>query len=90
MDESIAAMRDAIAAKNAVGITSFIDAWVGEHELQIYQAIEQSGDLTVRVVNSIIDEGVFGKHFGDDLERALAARDDYASELINNDRVVGG
>jgi predicted amidohydrolase YtcJ len=87
LQESIAAMRDAVRASNAAGVTSFIDAWAGEHELMTYQALEKSGELTVRVVNSIIDEGVFGKHFGEDFERVLATRNDYASELINNDSV---
>jgi predicted amidohydrolase YtcJ len=80
-------MRDALAAMHAVGITSFNDVWVGEPELQVYQAIERSGDLKMRIVNSIIDEGVFEKHVGADLERLLAARNDYASDLINNDSI---
>ena len=87
LDESIAAMRKAIAAMNAVGVTSFIEAWAGEHELQIYQTIERSGDLSVRIVNSIIDEGAFEKHVGEDFERVLAARGHYASELISNDSI---
>ena len=87
MDESIAAMRDALAAMTAVGITSFNDVWVGELELQVYQAIERSGDLKMRVVNSIMDEGVFERHVGADFERLLAARHDYSSALINNDSI---
>ena len=87
LDESIVTMRVAIEATNAVGVTSLIDAWAGELELQTYQAIERSGNLSVRIVNSIIDEGVFEKHVGEDLERVLAARDDYASDLINNDSI---
>ena len=85
--ESTEAMFDAIKAMNAAGITSAIDAWSGELEMQAYQALSQSGKLSVRVVNSIIDEGVFGKHFGDDLERVLAARNDYADELIDNNAI---
>ena len=87
LDESTDAMRDALTAMTAVGITSFNDVWVGELELQIYQAIERSGDLNMRILNSIIDEGVFGKHAGEELERVLASRGDYASELINNDSI---
>jgi hypothetical protein len=87
LDESVDAMRDALAAMHAVGITSFNDVWAGELELQVYQAIERAGDLKMRIVNSIIDEGVFQKHVGEDFERVLAARDDYASELINNDSI---
>ncbi len=42
---------------------------------------------TVRVVNGLIDEGVFAKHSGADFERVLAARHDYESELIDNDSI---
>ena len=87
LDESVDAMRDALAAMSAVGITSFNDVWVGELEWQVYQAIERSGDLKMRIVNSLIDEGVFEKHVGEEFERVLAARNDYASELINNDSI---
>lgn len=85
--ESTAAMGHAVGAMNKVGITSAIDAWSGELEMQSYYALQQTGDLTLRVVNSIIDEGVFGKHFGEDFERVLASRHDYASDLIDNDAI---
>jgi len=87
LDESVDAMRDALAAMQAVGITSFNEVWAGELEWQAYQAIERSGDLKMRIVNSLIDEGVFEKHVGEDFERVLAARNDYASDLINNDSI---
>ena len=87
VDESVDAMRDALAAMSAVGITSFNDVWAGELEWQVYQAIERSGDLKMRIVNSLIDEGVFEKHVGEEFERVLAARNDYASNLINNDSI---
>ena len=87
LDESTAAMRDALAAMTAVGITSFNDVWAGELEYRVYRAIEQSGDLKMRVMNSLIDEGVFEKHAGEEFERVLATRNEYASELINNDSI---
>ena len=87
VDESVEAMRDALAAMSAVGITSFNDVWAGELEWQVYEAIERSGDLKMRIVNSLIDEGVFEKHVGEEFERVLAARNDYASNLINNDSI---
>ena len=87
LDESVDAMRDALAAMSAVGITSFNDVWAGELEWQVYQAIERSGDLKMRIVNSLIDEGVFEKHVGEEFERVLAARNGYASDLINNDSI---
>ena len=87
LDESVAAMGDAIRSMNAMGITSVIDAWAGELELKAYRELELAGSLTMRVRNSIVDEGVFGKHFGPDFERVLAARHELASDLIDNDSV---
>lgn len=84
---SAEAMRDAIRLFNTHGITSVVDMWASEHEWQVYQALEGSGDLTVRVNNALIDEGVFEKHEGEDFERVLAARDTYASELVSNDAI---
>ena len=71
LDTSIFAMRNAMQRMNAHGITSVYDVWIGEHEMQVYQALEQSGDLTVRVLGAIVDEGNFEKHVGEDLERVL-------------------
>jgi len=84
---SAEAMRETIRLMNSLGITSIVDMWAGEHEWQVYQTLEWSGDLTVRVNNALIDEGVFEKHSGDEFERVLAARDDYASDLVTNNSV---
>ena len=81
---SAEAMRDTIKLMNSHGITSIIDMWAGEHEWQVYQALEWSGDLTVRVHNALIDEGVFEKHVGEDFGRVLAARGNYESDLVSN------
>jgi predicted amidohydrolase YtcJ len=81
------AMRDAIGAMNAVGITSTIDSWAGEREMIIWKSLDDAGELSLRVVNSIIDEGVFEKHVGEDFDRVLAARKDYSSEYIRNDSI---
>ena len=81
------AMRNAMQRMNAHGITSVYDVWIGEHEMQVYQALEQSGDLTVRVLGAVIDEGVFGKHTGDDLARVLRERGNYESGLISYNSV---
>jgi predicted amidohydrolase YtcJ len=78
---STAAMRGAMQLLNAHGITSVVDVWVSEHEMQVYQALEQSGDLTVRVVGGIIDEGVFEKDTGEKFERVLRERAQYESGL---------
>jgi predicted amidohydrolase YtcJ len=87
LDESIDAMRDALDAKRAVGITSLGDRWIGELEHQVYQSIDGAGDLNMRIVSSLIDEGVFQKHSGEDFERVLAERNEYASELIDTDSI---
>ena len=87
LDESIIAMRTAVKAMNAVGITSASDVWAGEHELQVWKALDDAEELTLRVMNSIIDEGVFEKHSGDDFERVLESRAMYSSDLINNDGI---
>ena len=87
LDESIDAMRDALDAQRAVGVTSLGDRWVGELEHQVYQSIDRAGDLNMRIVASLIDEGVFEKHGGEEFERVLAARKEYASELINSDSI---
>ena len=77
-------MRDAIRRMNSLGITSVVDMWAGEHEWQVYQTLEWSGDLSLRVNNALIDEGVFEKHAGDDFERVLSERENYASTLVSN------
>lgn len=80
---SIRAMRAAVRQMNSLGITSVYDVWVGEHEMQVYQALDQAGDLTVRVLGAIIDEGQFQKHAGADLERVIRDRGKYESKYIS-------
>ena len=84
---SIAAMHGAIDLMNSLGITSVYDVWVGEHEMQVYQALDQSGELSIRVLGAIIDEGQFEKHVGEDLERVLRDRSKYESEYISYNSV---
>ena len=80
---SIRAMQSALAEMNSLGITSLYDVWVGEHEMQVYQALERAGELSVRVLGAIIDEGQFGKHFDEDFERVLRDRHSYESENVS-------
>lgn len=87
VDVGVDVMRNTVRLMNSLGITSIIDLWAGEHEWQIYRSLDQSGDLTLRVVNGLIDEGVFEKHSGADFERVLAARHDYESARIENDSI---
>ena len=86
-DISLAAMQGAIALMNSHGITSAYDVWVGEHEMQIYKTLADADELTMRVRGAIIDEGVYEKHVGEDLERVLRDRGDYESENINYNSV---
>ena len=86
-DESVDAMKEALAAMRAVGITSLNEVWAGELEFKVYQAIEQSGHLRMRINNSLIDEGVFEKHRGAAFERVLADRSKYESALIRNNGI---
>jgi predicted amidohydrolase YtcJ len=80
---SVEAMRSAVALMNSLGITSVYDVWVGEHEMQVYKALEDSGDLSVRVLGAIIDEGQFEKHVGADLERVVRDRARYESAHVS-------
>ena len=81
------AMRETIDLLNSHGITSVVDMWAGEHEWQVYQTLEWAGELTLRVSNALIDEGVFEKHAGAEFERVLAMRGDYESELVTNNAI---
>ena len=82
-DISLAAMQGAIALMNSHGITSAYDVWVGEHEMQVYKTLADADELTMRVRGAIIDEGVYEKHVGEDLERVLRDRGDYESDNVN-------
>ena len=84
---SIQAMRSAMQRMNALGITSVYDVWIGEHEMQVYQALEEAGELTVRVLGAITDDGVFERHSGEYLERVIRERGRYESDLISYDSI---
>ena len=86
-ESNIMALRKGIEYLNSFGITSFIDAWVGEEDYQSYHAIDEAGDLTARVVTSLTFGSGFAKHDGDDFERVLAGRGAYHSERLNNDSI---
>jgi predicted amidohydrolase YtcJ len=83
LDVSIAAMRDAVKLMHSFGITSVYDAWVGEHEMQTYAALSKEGELNLRVLGGVIDEGVFEKHSGEDFERVVREREKYESENVS-------
>lgn len=83
-ESNIAALKAGIKHLNSFGITSFIDAWVGEPDYQSYHSIDEAGDLTARVVTSLTYGSGFAKHSGDEFERVLAGRGAYESERLNN------
>jgi predicted amidohydrolase YtcJ len=87
LSESIDAMQLSIATMNATGITSIIDAWSSSHELKVYKHIDDSGELTLRVHNSITDEGPFEKDTGLALQQLLNKRAEFESPRIKANSV---
>lgn len=85
MEHEAAALAAGIAHLNAQGITSFIDAWVGEKDYRAYQAVEREGSLSARVRTCLTYESGFARHRGDDFERVLANRSSYETERVNHD-----
>lgn len=83
LETSLWAMRRTMRRMNSLGITSVYDVWVGEHEMQVYKSLDDAGELSVRVLGAIVDEGVFEKHSGDDFERVLRGRAKYESKNIS-------
>ena len=47
-EDTLAAMRAAIARMHAAGITAIQDAWVEPHELTLWRALRDAGDLRLR------------------------------------------
>ena len=84
LESNVEALRTGIAHLNSLGITSYIDAWVGLEDYQSYQAIDQAGELTARVVTSLVFESGFAKHYGDEFEQILASRNQYESERLSH------
>jgi len=87
LESNVEALRAGIDHLNSLGITSFIDAWVGLEDYQSYRAIDRAGGLTVRVVTSLTFESGFAKHYGEEFEQVLAGRNEFESERLNHDSV---
>jgi predicted amidohydrolase YtcJ len=83
LDTSIDVMRQTARKMNSFGITGAYDTWIGEHEMQVYKTLDEAGELTFYVLGAIIDEGVFEKHIGEDLERIIRNRSRYESDRIS-------
>jgi predicted amidohydrolase YtcJ len=86
-ESNIEALSQGIRHLNSLGITSYIDAWVGLEDYESYRAIDQAGKLTARVVTSLTYESGFAKHYGDEFDQVLAGRKAYASERLSHDSV---
>ena len=86
-ESNIEALGEGIRHLNSLGVTSFIDAWVGQEDYQSYQAIDQAGQLSARVVTSLTYESGFAKHYGDEFDRVLAGRNAYESERLSHDAI---
>lgn len=87
LESNIKALNTAITHLNSLGITSYIDAWVGLEDYHSYQAVDQAGDLSARVVTSLTYESGFAKHFGDEFDQVLAGRKAYESKRLNHDSI---
>ncbi len=87
LESNIEALSAGIRHLNSLGITSYIDAWVGLEDYMSYQAIERAGKLSARVVTSLTYESGFAKHYGDEFDQVLAGREAYQSERLNHDSV---
>lgn len=87
LEEAVEALARGIAHLNAYGITSFIDAWVGEEDYRAYQALEQAGQLGARVLTSLAYESGFARHHGDEFERVLASRERFETGQVNHDSI---
>jgi predicted amidohydrolase YtcJ len=79
-EEDAAALAAGLAHLNGFGITSLIDASVGESDYVAYAALDKRGELSARVLASLTWGPAYARHSGDDFERVLDARRGYESE----------
>lgn len=86
-ETSMRAMRGAQDRMNSLGITSVYDVWLGEHEMQIYKTLDDAGELNLRVLGALVDEGIYEKHVGEDFERVLRDRGTYETENISHNSI---
>ena len=84
LESNAEALRAGLEHLNSLGVTSFIDAWVGRDEYAAYQAVDRAGDLSARVVTSLTFESGFARHYGDEFDQVLESRHEYESERIDH------
>ncbi|MEQ9462610.1 MAG: amidohydrolase [Haliea sp.] len=85
-EDDIAALRAALHFMHSKGITSFIDAAVGEQHWRAYRSLAAAGELQARVRTSLT-HGTFSQHPGEEFAAVLARRGEYAGERLNTDAV---
>ncbi len=87
LEADVQALRAGIHHLNSVGITSYIDAWVGLSDYKAYQVLDRAGELTAHVVTSLTFGSGFAEHSGDEFEQVLASRNEYESDRLNHDSI---
>lgn len=87
LEIDVQALRAGIHHLNSVGITSFIDAWVGLSDYKAYQVLDRAGELTAHVVTSLTFGSGFAEHTGDEFEQVLGSRGEYESTRLNHDSI---
>lgn len=87
LESNIGALNAALQHLGVLGVTSFIDAWVGLEDYQSYHAINEKGGLNARVVTSLTYESGFAKHFGDEFDQVLAERGAWEGENLRHGSV---
>ncbi len=78
--DRIGGLRYSVELLNSYGITSITDAIVNREELETYKALEDRGELSLRVVASLWWDREQGL---DQLSALVALRDEYSDELID-------
>jgi predicted amidohydrolase YtcJ len=76
-------LKQALHDVNAVGITSFIEAAAGEHELEAFSTLAKSGELTAKTRLSLT-YGMFGS---DQFETLLANRKQFESPRLDAEAI---
>jgi len=87
LEADVQALRAGIQHLNSVGVTSYIDAWVGLSDYKAYQVLDRAGELTAHVVTSLTFGSGFAEHSGDEFEQVLASRNEYESDRLNHDSI---
>lgn len=86
-DEDIAALRAGLQHLNRFGITSLIDASVGERDYRAYRELERRNELSARTLTSLTWGPAYAQHAGEDFERVLQDRLRYQSARLRTDSI---